>query len=102
MICVGEGGEVRIDVSPDLSRRQLTVIGSRTFSTIGQAECTRFIIERGMDVDALFGMDRQLTRDQDACRLQEPILFCPRSACSACTGHSDGARGDGACISAVR
>ncbi len=54
MVCVGEGGDVRIDVSPDLLRRQLTVVGSWTFSTIGQAECARFIAERGIDVDALF------------------------------------------------
>ena len=31
MVCVGEGGDVRIDVSPDLLRRQLTVVGSWTF-----------------------------------------------------------------------
>lgn len=54
MVCVGEGGDVRIDVSPDLLRRQLTVIGSWTFSTTGQADCARFIAERGIDVDALF------------------------------------------------
>ena len=54
MVCVGEGGDVRIDVSPDLLRRQLTVVGSWTFSTIGQAECARFVVERGVDVDALF------------------------------------------------
>jgi D-arabinose 1-dehydrogenase-like Zn-dependent alcohol dehydrogenase len=54
MVCVGEGGDVRIDVSPDLLRRQLTVVGSWTFSTIGQSECARFVVERGVDVDALF------------------------------------------------
>ena len=54
MVCVGEGGDVRIDVSPDLLRRQLTVIGSWTFSTIGQSECATFVAERGVDVDALF------------------------------------------------
>ena len=54
MVCVGEGGDMRIDVSPDLLRRQLTVVGSWTFSTIGQAECARFILERGINVDALF------------------------------------------------
>jgi D-arabinose 1-dehydrogenase-like Zn-dependent alcohol dehydrogenase len=54
MVCVGEGGDLRIDVSPDLLRRQMTVIGSWTFSTIGQTECARFVIERGVDVDALF------------------------------------------------
>ncbi len=54
MVCVGEGGDVRIDVSPDLLRRQLTVVGSWTFSTIGQSDCARFVLERGVDVDALF------------------------------------------------
>ncbi len=54
MVCVGEGGDMRIDVSPDLLRRQLSIVGSWTFSTIGQAECARFIAERGIDVDALF------------------------------------------------
>lgn len=54
MVCVGEGGEIRLDVSPDLLRRQISVVGSWTFSTIGQAECARFIAERGIDVDALF------------------------------------------------
>jgi len=54
MVCVGEGGDVRIDVSPDLLRRQISVIGSWTFSTIGQAECARFCVERRIDVDKLF------------------------------------------------
>ncbi len=54
MVCVGEGGDMRIDVSPDLLRRQMTVIGSWTFSSIGQAECARFCIERNIDVEALF------------------------------------------------
>jgi threonine dehydrogenase-like Zn-dependent dehydrogenase len=54
MVCVGEGGDMQIEVSPDLLRRQLTLIGSWTFSTTGQADCARFIAERGIDVDALF------------------------------------------------
>ena len=51
---VGEGGDVRLDVSPDLLRRQVTLIGSWTFSIVGQAECARFIADRKIDVDALF------------------------------------------------
>jgi threonine dehydrogenase-like Zn-dependent dehydrogenase len=51
---VGEGGELKIDVSPDLLRKQITILGSWTFSTIGQAECARFVVDRGIDVDALF------------------------------------------------
>jgi threonine dehydrogenase-like Zn-dependent dehydrogenase len=51
---VGEGGEVTLDVSNDLLRRQVTVIGSWTFSTVGQSECARYIADRGIDVDSLF------------------------------------------------
>ena len=51
---VGEGNEVTIDVSPDMLRRQATVIASWTFSTIGQAECARFVLDRKIEVDTLF------------------------------------------------
>ncbi len=61
---VGEGGSVTIDVSADLLRRQITLIGSWTFSTVIQAECARFVAERGIDVEGLF-TDR-FTLDQAA------------------------------------
>lgn len=51
---VGEGGDVALDVSNDLLRRQVTLIGSWTFSTVGQGECARYIADRGIDVDKLF------------------------------------------------
>ena len=51
---VGEGGQITLDVSPDLLRRQVTLIGSWTFSTIGQADCASFIADRGIDDDQLF------------------------------------------------
>jgi threonine dehydrogenase-like Zn-dependent dehydrogenase len=51
---VGEGGSVTIEVSPDMLRKQLTVIGSWTFSAVGQAECARFVIDRNIKVDQLF------------------------------------------------
>jgi threonine dehydrogenase-like Zn-dependent dehydrogenase len=51
---VGEGGDVHIDVSPHLLRRQLTLVASWTFSNIIQADCARFSVERGIDVDRLF------------------------------------------------
>ena len=54
MCFVGEGGDVHIDVSPHLLRRQLTLVASWTFSSIIQAECARFSVERGIDVDNLF------------------------------------------------
>ena len=51
---VGEGGSMTLDVSPDMLRRQVTLIGSWTFSTVGQAECAKFIADREIDVDQLF------------------------------------------------
>jgi threonine dehydrogenase-like Zn-dependent dehydrogenase len=54
MCFVGEGGDVHIDVSPHLLRRQLTLVASWTFSNIIQADCARFSVERGVDVDKLF------------------------------------------------
>lgn len=51
---VGEGGQMTVDVSPDLLRRQVTLIGSWTFSTVGQKDCGDFIADRGIDVDQLF------------------------------------------------
>jgi 2-desacetyl-2-hydroxyethyl bacteriochlorophyllide A dehydrogenase len=51
---VGEGDTVTLNVSPDILRRQVTIIGSWTFSTIGQGECAAFIADRRIDVDQLF------------------------------------------------
>jgi threonine dehydrogenase-like Zn-dependent dehydrogenase len=51
---VGEGGELSLDVSNDMIRRQVTIMGSWTFSTAGQAECARFVAERKIDLDQLF------------------------------------------------
>src|SRR3989442_1666878 len=51
---VGEGGEVTLDVSRDLLRKQLTVIGSWTFSAMGQAECARFIVDNPIALQRIF------------------------------------------------
>jgi threonine dehydrogenase-like Zn-dependent dehydrogenase len=48
---VGEGNKLTLDVSQDLLRRQLTLVGSWTFSTVGQAECPRFIADRRIPVE---------------------------------------------------
>jgi threonine dehydrogenase-like Zn-dependent dehydrogenase len=63
---VGEGGELKIDVSHDLLRKQITVIGSWTFSTIGQAECARFVTDRKVDVEALFTDRWRLDQAEEA------------------------------------
>ena len=54
MCFVGEGGDVRIEVSPHLLRRHFTLIASWTFSNVIQAECARFVVQRQVDVDRLF------------------------------------------------
>ncbi len=66
---VGEGGEVTLEVSPDLLRRQITLIGSWTFSTVGLADCARFVAERGIDVDRLFTHRWPLEQAAEAYRL---------------------------------
>ncbi len=66
---VGEGGHVNIEVSPDMLRRQVTVIGSWTFSTIGQGECAEFVADRKIDVDHLFTHRWRLDQADAAYRL---------------------------------
>jgi threonine dehydrogenase-like Zn-dependent dehydrogenase len=51
---VGERNQVTIDVSPDMLRKQLTIVASWTFSQMGQAECAQFVVDRGIDVEKLF------------------------------------------------
>ena len=66
---VGEGDTVTLDVSPDILRRQVTIIGSWTFSTVGQAECAAFIADRKIGVDALFTDRWRLEQADEAYRL---------------------------------
>jgi threonine dehydrogenase-like Zn-dependent dehydrogenase len=70
VVCfVGEGGGVTLDVSPDMLRKQLTIIGSWTFSTVIQAECARFIADRKVAVDRLFTHRWQLRQADEAYRI---------------------------------
>ena len=69
MCFVGEGGHVHIDVSPHLLRRQLTLVASWTFSNIIQADCARFSVERGIDVDQLFTHRWSLDQAEEAYQL---------------------------------
>jgi threonine dehydrogenase-like Zn-dependent dehydrogenase len=66
---VGEGGEVTLDVSRDMLRRQVTIVGSWTFSLQGQADCAQFIIDHKLDVDHLFTHRFRLEEAVDAYRL---------------------------------
>ena len=66
---VGEGDTVTLDVSADLLRRQVTLIGSWTFSTVGQADCARFIADRGIAVERIFTHRWRLDEAEEAYRL---------------------------------
>jgi threonine dehydrogenase-like Zn-dependent dehydrogenase len=66
---VGEGGTVTLDVSKDVLRKQLTIMGSWTFSSVNQAECARFVAERKIDVDRLFTQRWKLDQADEAYRL---------------------------------
>lgn len=66
---VGERGQVTLDVSPDLLRRQVTLVGSWTFSRQGQAECAEFVADRKIDVDALFTHRWALEQAEEAYRV---------------------------------
>ncbi len=66
---VGERGSVTLDVSPDLLRKQLTIMASWTFSSIGQAECADFVVERKIAVDRLFTHRWTLSQAEEAYRL---------------------------------
>ena len=50
---VGEGNTATFDVSPDIIHKQLTIHGSWTFSSVGQAECARFIVDHGLELEHL-------------------------------------------------
>ena len=55
MVCfVGEGGEVTLNVSPEIIRKQLTIVGSWTLSSAALVDCVRFIADHGIEVDKLF------------------------------------------------
>ena len=65
---VGEGGDVTLDVSPDLLRRQVTLIGSWTFSAMGMLECARFVAERKIPLEKIFTHRWKLEQCDEAYR----------------------------------
>ena len=50
---VGEGGEVTLQPSPQIIHRQLTLLGSWTFSTFGLSEAARYTAERHVPLDSV-------------------------------------------------
>jgi threonine dehydrogenase-like Zn-dependent dehydrogenase len=66
---VGEGGDVTLNVSPDLLRRQVTLIGSWTFSAMGMAECARFVVDSGIKLEKIFTHRWKLDQAAEAYRV---------------------------------
>jgi len=63
---VGEGGDVTLDVSPDLLRRQVTLIGSWTFSAMGMKECAQFIARKRIPLERIFSHRWRLEQADEA------------------------------------
>jgi threonine dehydrogenase-like Zn-dependent dehydrogenase len=63
---VGEGGDVTLDVSRDMLRKQLTLIGSWTFSAMGQAECARFVVDNRIPLEKIFSHRWKLEQAAEA------------------------------------
>jgi (R,R)-butanediol dehydrogenase / meso-butanediol dehydrogenase / diacetyl reductase len=51
---VGRVGGITLDVSPDIVLKQISIIGSYTFSNVGLGECARVVAAHGIEVDSLF------------------------------------------------
>ena len=66
---VGEGNTTTFDISQDMIRRQLTIHASWTFSSVGQAECARFIADRKVPLDGLLTHRFTLDQADEAYRL---------------------------------
>jgi threonine dehydrogenase-like Zn-dependent dehydrogenase len=66
---VGEGGDVTLDVSRDMLRKQLTLIGSWTFSAMGMGECARFVADNRIPLEKIFTHRWKLDQVQEAYRV---------------------------------
>ena len=69
MCFVGEGGDVHIDVSPHLLRRQLTLVASWTFSTSSRPNAPSSACNAEIEVDQLFTHRWTLDQADEAYRL---------------------------------
>jgi hypothetical protein len=78
---------VTLDVSPDLLRRQVTLMGSWTFSKQGQAECAEFIADRKVDVERLFTHRWRLEQAEEAYRLFDTSNVIPSPSPTWCSAR---------------
>ncbi|MGE3983427.1 MAG: zinc-binding dehydrogenase, partial [Dehalococcoidia bacterium] len=66
---VGEGGDTTFSVSADIIHKQLTIHGSWTFSSIGQAECARFVLDHKLPLSRLLTHEFSLDQAEAAYKL---------------------------------
>ena len=66
---VGEGGDVTLDVSRDMLRKQLTLVGSWTFSAMGMGECARFVADNRIPLERIFTHRWTLDQADEAYRV---------------------------------
>jgi threonine dehydrogenase-like Zn-dependent dehydrogenase len=66
---VGIGGPTTFSVERDIIHKQLNIFGSWTFSSVGQADCARFVIDHKLPLDSLFTHRFSLNEAADAYRL---------------------------------
>ena len=64
--CVGMGAEATLDIDKDLIRRQITLVGSWTFSRELQRDCAAFCAEREIAVGDLFTHNFPLAEAREA------------------------------------
>ena len=66
---VGEGNTTTFEISPDIIHKQLTIYGSWTFSSVGQAECAQFIVDRKLPLARLLTHRFKLDQAEEAYKL---------------------------------
>jgi threonine dehydrogenase-like Zn-dependent dehydrogenase len=60
---------VTLDVSRDMLRKQLTLVGSWTFSAMGMGECARFVADNKIALERIFTHRWKLDQADEAYRL---------------------------------
>jgi threonine dehydrogenase-like Zn-dependent dehydrogenase len=66
---VGEGNTTTFDISPDIIHKQLTIYGSWTFSSLGQEECARFVVDHQIPLKRLLTHQFELDEAEAAYKL---------------------------------
>jgi threonine dehydrogenase-like Zn-dependent dehydrogenase len=66
---VGEGNTTTFEISPDIIHKQLTIYGSWTFSSVGQAECAHFIVDHKLPLQRLLTHRFKLDEAESAYQL---------------------------------